>query len=209
MLAALMDGRALTAGELGFVARIAPSTASGHLAKLVEGNLLAVTSSGRHRYYRLRSTAVADALESLMSLAADGPPRYRPAPACGAALARARTCYDHLAGKLAIELADSLARREMIILAEDGAVVTDTGLGFLRQFGIDLDRRRPSRRPFCRACMDWSERRWHVGGWVGAAVAARAFDLGLIERQRDSRAVTITSAGERAFEDWFGVKVPA
>jgi DNA-binding transcriptional ArsR family regulator len=121
MLTALLDGRALTATELGLAAGIAPSTASGHLSKLLDGRLLSVTATGRHRYYQLASPSVAHALESLMALAVDGPPRHRPRSRCDDAMARARTCYDHLAGKVGVALADALVERKQVVLTESGA----------------------------------------------------------------------------------------
>jgi len=207
MLAALLGGRAMTATELGFVANVAPSTTSGHLAKLLKGKLVSVTSTGRHRYFRLASAGVAHVLEDLMALAAEGPPRHRPKSRFDDAMARARTCYDHLAGKLGVALADSLAVRNQIVLGEEGGLVTDAGLAFLGSLGINLDGHRKGRRAFCRACLDWSERRWHVGGVVGAALADRCFALGWTERCKDSRAITITDAGERAFDEQFGVRL--
>ena len=161
MLAAMMDGRALTATELSLCARVATSTASGHLAKLLEGKLVAVTSRGRHRYYRLASPAVAGVLESLMALAVDGPPRHRPRTCRDEAMARARTCYDHLAGKLSVALADSFMERSHIILGDEGGLVTESGCAMLRELGVDVQHRSNSRRAFCRPCLDWSERRWH------------------------------------------------
>jgi DNA-binding transcriptional ArsR family regulator len=207
ILVALLDGRALTATELGLAAGVAPSTTSGHLAKLLEGRLVSVTSSGRHRYFRLASPSVARVLESLTELSIDGPPRHRPRSPCGEAMARARTCYDHLAGKLGVALADSLAERKHVVLGDEGAMVTSSGRAFLQELGIGLDSRERSRRALCRTCLDWSERRWHIGGVIGAALADRCFELGWIARQLDSRAVTITPAGERAFEQLFGIRV--
>lgn len=207
MLAALMDGRALTASELAYRAGVAPSTASGHLAKLIEGRLVAATPSGRHRYYRLGSTAVAQVLENLMSLAVDGPPRHRPRSRCDEAMAIARTCYDHLAGRLGVALADSLAGRKQILLGDEGGLVTDAGTTFLRDFGVGLLACKGSRRALCRPCLDWSERRWHIGGHIGAAIAERCFALGWTERQNDSRALTITPAGEHGFEKAFGIRI--
>lgn len=207
MLAALLDGRAMTATELGFAANVAPSTASGHLSKLVDGKLLSVTSSGRHRYFRLASPAVARVLEDLTILAADGPQRHRPQTRCDEAMARARTCYDHLAGRLGVALADTLVERHHVTLAEDGGMLTDSGRTFLNDLGVKVELPRKSRRPFCRPCLDWSERRWHIAGAVGAALASRCFDLGWVERQKQGRAVTITPAGERAFDEVFGVRV--
>ena len=207
MLAALLGGRAMTAAELGLEAHVAPSTASGHLAKLVNGKLVSVTASGRHRYFRLASQNVARVLEELMSLAIDGPPRHRPKSRCDEAMARARTCYDHLAGKLGVALADSLASHGRIVLNDDGGVLTGSGFAFLQDLGIDLEPRRGSRRAFCRTCLDWSERRWHIGGTVGAAIANRSFELGWTERQAASRAVNVTPAGERAFSELFGLSL--
>lgn len=206
MLAALMDGRARTATELGLAAGVAPSTASGHLAKLVEGQLISVLSSGRRRYFRLTSPAVARALETLMGLAIDGPPRYRPKSRCDEAMARARTCYDHLAGKLGVALADALAKREQVILNEEGGLVTDAGRAFLTSLGVRIDGR-SGRRPLCRACLDWTERRWHIGGVIGAAIADRCFELRWIERQKHDRSLTITPSGQQAFEEMFAIRL--
>lgn len=207
ILAALLDGRRLTATELGLAAGVSPSTTSGHLGKLVEGKLLSVTASGRHRYFFLASPAVARVLESLMALAADGPPRHRPRTRFDEAMARARTCYDHLAGKLGVALAQSLTDQDHVILTDQGGLVTDRGRRFLTDLGIDLAPRSKSRRAFCRPCLDWSERRWHIGGAIGAALADRCFEKGWTERRRDGRAVTITCAGEQAFHELFGIRV--
>lgn len=206
MLAALVGGHAMTATELGLSAGVAASTASGHLAKLLEGRLVSVTSTGRHRYFRLASPGVARVLEDLMALATDGPPRHRPKSRCDDAMARARTCYDHLAGKLGVALADSMASRGLIILSEDGGLITDAGGDFLSGLGVELQTKKV-RRTLCRPCLDWSERRWHVGGAIGAALADRCFALGWTERRSDSRAITITAAGERAFDELFGVRL--
>lgn len=207
MLSALMDGRSRTATELGLHAGVAPSTASGHLAKLVAGRLIVVSSSGRHRYFRLASPAVARALETLMALSADGPPRHRPKARCDEAMARARTCYDHLAGKLAVALADKMAERELIILGEEGGLVTNAGGVFLMDLGVSMDVRKGSRRPLCRPCMDWTERRWHLGGALGAAIASRCFELGWIERHKHDRALTITAQGSRGFEKLLSIRL--
>jgi DNA-binding transcriptional ArsR family regulator len=206
MLAALVGGRAMTASELGLAAGVAASTASEHLAKLLDGRLVSVTSTGRHRYFRLASPAVARVLEELMALAMDGPPRHRPKSRCDDAMARARTCYDHLAGKLGVALADSLAAREQVVLTDDGGLITDSGRAFLSSLGVELQGRN-TRRALCRPCLDWSERRWHIGGEVGAAIAERCFALGWTERRSDSRAITVTATGERAFDELFGVRL--
>jgi DNA-binding transcriptional ArsR family regulator len=207
MLAALMDGRALTAGELALAAGVAPSTASGHLARLVEGKLAKVIPSGRHRYYALAGPSVAQLLENLMAVAADGPARYRPRSRLDDVMARARTCYDHFAGRLGVALADSFAERGQIVLSPEGGMMTDAGRSFLSGIGVELAPPARSRRVFCRPCLDWSERRWHLGGFVGASLAKRCFELGWTERRKDSRAVTITPAGSQAFRELFGVEV--
>ena len=207
MLAALMDGRALTATELGRAAGVAPSTASGHLGRLAEGRLVTATSSGRHRYYRLASPAVAGLLENLMALAVEGPSRHRPRSRCDEAIARARTCYDHFAGRLGVALADSFAAHEWIFLDAEGGLITQSGRAFLDGLGVEFDTRKGSRRAVCRPCLDWSERRLHIGGAVGAGFARRCFELGWTERQKHGRAVTVTSAGERAFDELFQVRV--
>ncbi len=209
MLQALVDGRALTASELAYAGGVAPQTASEHLAKLTEGRLLALAKQGRHCYYRLASPLIATMLESIMAVAADGPARYQPRWRGGDALRNARTCYDHLAGRLAVALADALVEREHVVLSEDGGVVTPTGEDFFHCFGIDFRERTRSRRPFCRPCLDWSERRTHLAGAVGAALAAHCFELGWIGRIRDTRAVLITPEGERGFSETFGIKLAA
>jgi DNA-binding transcriptional ArsR family regulator len=201
ILVALMDGRALTAKELAFAARVSPSTTSGHLARLTAAELLAVDSQGRHRYFRLASPLVGQMLESVMAVAG---PDLRPATTWrgGEALRTARTCYDHLAGRLGVALADSLTRDGHVALANDGGEVTEQGHAFLHDFGAQPV---PGKRVFCRPCLDWSERRPHIAGRLGAALATRCLDLGWIERQRDSRAVAITTAGRGGFAGTFGI----
>jgi DNA-binding transcriptional ArsR family regulator len=208
MLSALMDGRALSAGDLAFAAHVTAQTASAHLAKLVAARLLAGEKQGRHRYFRLASAEVARMLEEIMSVAVARAPRYRPAWMKDEALRSARTCYDHLAGRLGVALAGSLAERRHVLLDEDGGEVTDEGARFFEELGLDLTIAAGKRRRFCRPCVDWSERRPHLGGAVGAALAQRCFALGWIERLRDSRAVAITALGRDGFFANFGVEIP-
>lgn len=204
ILAALADGRALTATELSYIARVTAQTTSGHLAKLHAANLLALARQGRHRYYRLASPLVAQMLESIMAVAAlQLPPRRRLPSRIDDEMRTARTCYDHLAGRLGVGLADALGARGQVVLSEDGGEVTAAGISFLAGFGADLAPITGSRRPFCRTCLDWSERRWHIAGVVGAALCRRCLELGWIERRRDSRAVTITAAGRDGFAETF------
>jgi DNA-binding transcriptional ArsR family regulator len=205
ILMALMDGRALTATELAYAAGVSPQTTSEHLAKLRQANLLALTKQGRHSYFRLESPKIARMLESMMIVAADAPRRYRPRWNGDDQLRNARTCYDHIAGRLGVALADALIERKLVVLGEDGGMVTRTGEKFLAAFGIPLDEAKEGRRTFCRPCIDWSERRPHLAGALGAALAERCFDLGWIARIRDSRALKITPKGERGFMDAFGL----
>jgi DNA-binding transcriptional ArsR family regulator len=203
ILTALLDGRALTAKELAFAAHVSPQTTSGHLARLTDAGLLAGEKQGRHRYFRLASPLVGHMLESVMAVA--GP---EPAPTGtwrgGEALRNARTCYDHLAGRLGVALAESLQAAGHVVMAADGGEVTGPGRAFLRAFGAEPA---PGKRAFCRPCLDWSERRQHIGGRLGAALAARCLELSWIERRRDSRAVTITPKGESGFAERLGVRL--
>lgn len=209
MLLALIAGRALTAGELAWCARVTAQTASGHLAKLTEAGLLTVRSQGRHRYYQLASPLVAQMLEGIQVVAAvQGPPRYRPKSRIDEALRAGRTCYDHLAGRLGVALADALVGRNHVVLSHDGGEATPAGIAFLRGFGADTARRK-GKRCFCRPCLDWSERRPHIAGQLGAALADRCFDLGWIERVRDSRAVAVTTKGRDGFRREFGITAEA
>jgi DNA-binding transcriptional ArsR family regulator len=207
ILSALLDGRALTASELAYFARVTPQTTSGHLAKLSDGKLLSMVRQGRNRYYRLATPQVGQMLEGIMEVAANGPKRHRPASKFDDALRTARTCYDHFAGKLGVSLADALRERGHLVLAEDGGEVTESGVSFLLDFGVDLSAVRQKRRTFCRPCLDWTERRLHLGGAVGAALASRCFELGWFTRSRDSRALAIAPAGRHGLDEVFGVSL--
>ena len=207
ILSALLDGRALTAGELAYFARVSPQTTSGHLAKLTDGKLVSMLRQGRFRYYRLATPLVGQMLEGIMAVAASGVKRDRPAARLDAGLRTARTCYDHFAGKLGVALADALCARGHLLLSSEGGAVTDEGAVFLGEFGVDLGAAQKRRRAFCRPCLDWTERRLHVGGAVGAALAARCFALGWFQRQRDSRALDITPAGQQGLGEVFGISL--
>lgn len=217
MLAALMDGRALTAKELARAAGITPQTASGHLARLTEGGLLAVEQQGRHRYHRVASASVAHMLESIMSVAAEQGEIMQTRPITvgprDKALRRARTCYDHLAGQLSVQLADKLMERGHVDLSPDGGVLTPDGAIFLTALGVDLGEKstransRRGDRVFCRPCLDWSERRSHIAGFVGAAICRCCFAQGWLRRLDGTRAVEVTPAGQRGFADTFDLIV--
>jgi DNA-binding transcriptional ArsR family regulator len=206
MLTALADGRALTATELAYAAGVSPATASEHLMKLTTGRLLEVRKQGRHRYFRLASAQVADMLESMLVVAADGPPRYRPPSRIDDAMREARTCYNHMAGRIAVAVAESLAAKQHVIFDGDGGEVSESGLRFLADFGIEITDKQ-QRRMFCRPCLDWSERRLHIAGTVGDSLCRRYLELGWIKRMRDSRAVEVTAAGKSGFGNVFGVAV--
>ncbi|UIJ74017.1 ArsR family transcriptional regulator [Aurantimonas sp. HBX-1] len=202
MLAALMGGVALTAGELAAHAGVTPQTASGHLARLQDGGLLAVERQGRHRYFRLASPQIAEALEGLMALSsASGPSRVR-GPR-DAAMRLARSCYDHLAGRLGVAIADALQRQGFIHIDDGIGIVSDEGRRFLSDFGIDVDTFGAGKRPLCRTCLDWSERRAHLAGRLGAAILDRSIALGWLVRVPASRTLRISHAGERGFAGTF------
>lgn len=205
ILAALIDGRALTATELAAIAGVAPQTASGHLAKLTQANLLALEKQGRHRYYRIASPLVGSMLESIMTVAAVQLPARRATSRIDEAMRNARTCYDHVAGRLGVAIADAMIARGLVVLDDDGGVVTASGADFLATFGATPVKPDGLRRAFCRPCLDWSERRWHIAGAVGAALCSRYVELGWIERGKNTRALTITAKGRRGFADTFGV----
>jgi DNA-binding transcriptional ArsR family regulator len=205
MLAALMGGQSLTASELADLAHVTRATASGHLAKLAAARLVAVTSKRRFRYYRLASPLVAQMLESIKLVAAlEVPPRYQPRSARDDAERFARTCYDHIAGRLGVAIADSLAASGAIVLAPEGGEVTAAGTRLLTGFGVQLAPA-VSRRIFCRPCLDWSERRYHLAGHVGAEICRRCLELGWLQRRRDMRALRLTPAGAIGLAETFGV----
>jgi DNA-binding transcriptional ArsR family regulator len=203
ILTALLDGRALTATELAYAAHVTPQTASGHLGKLATARLIAPLSQGRFRYYRLADPLVATMLESIMNVAALTP-RLRPVR-MHPAMRTARLCYDHCAGLLGVGLADALRGRGHVDLNDDGGIVTPLGAKFFLDFGVEIEALRRQRRAFCRPCLDWSERRPHLAGAVGAALASRLLALGWIERVRDTRALRVTRAGHTGLRDIFGL----
>lgn len=208
MLSALMDSRALTASELARLAGITPQTTSSHLAKLTSAGLIAVERQGRHHYHRLASASVASMLESMLLHAADGVHRIQPIRTGPRedAMRLARTCYDHIAGRLAAAIADAMIDRKLIEISDGAAVITPRGKRFLSANSI-IELEAKSRRPLCRACLDWSERRHHLGGRVGAAICSHAIGNNWICRASAGRALLITPKGSAAFKDLFGVKL--
>ncbi|HEY2661398.1 MAG TPA: helix-turn-helix transcriptional regulator [Caulobacteraceae bacterium] len=213
MLHALMDGRALTATELAHVAGVTPQTASGHLARMTTAGLLGVEKQGRHRYHRLASPTVARMMESIMQVAADlEPPKRLSVGPNDTALRAARTCYDHLAGQLGVALCDAMIDQGFVELDNDAGLVTDPGLRFLADIGLDADalaarRGKRSGRLLCRPCLDWSERRPHLAGGLGAALCAHCLDQGWVRRLHGARAVAVTPKGLGVFRGRFGARL--
>ena len=224
ILLALGDGRALPASVLADEAGVAPSTASAHLGKLVDGKLLTVERHGRHRYFALAGQDVAELIEALAKVAPPAPVRSLREGTRAHAVRNARTCYDHLAGVLGTQLMASMLDRGLLT-GGDGAFdrstaredrlsargsdsdyrLTARGEDELEQFGIDFAELRSRPRPMVRYCVDWSEQRHHLAGSLGAALADRMFDLRWVSRARRGRAVTVSDEGARGLEETFGL----
>jgi DNA-binding transcriptional ArsR family regulator len=208
MLLSLVDGRARTSTELAVVADVTPSTASVHLSRLLHERLVRVVAQGKHRYYSLAGTSVAAALETLCVLAAESREFIPTAPE---PLRMARTCYDHLAGTLGVLIHDRFTERGWLVGApdDDGALdVTPAGAKALGAIGIDVDATRAERRRFAFACLDWSERRAHIGGSLGAALLRVALKKRWVAQELDSRALTLTRFGERELRTKFDLTIP-
>lgn len=206
MLSLLMDGRAFTAGELSSAASIMPQTASGHLARMVDAGLLVVAQQGRHRYYRLASPQVGQMLEGMMVVAAADPSARKFGPR-DAAMRFARTCYDHLAGQLAIKLADRFVEDGYLLLTDEGGEVTAAGRRFFAEQGLDLNTQ--PHRAFCRPCLDWSERRYHLAGTLGTRIKESFFERQWIKQKAGHRTVTLTTIGHAKLRDIYGVRIDA
>ncbi|NGO13299.1 winged helix-turn-helix transcriptional regulator [Streptomyces sp. HC44] len=204
-LLALLDGRAWTAGELARYGGVAASTASEHLGKLVAGGLLAEERQGRHRYVRLADARVAQLIEDLAAHVAPsaGRPRGLRESSAGSAMARGRTCYDHLAGRLGIAITNALTALGLL-RQHAGFALTDDGLAWFDDHGIPLVR--TGRRPLARACLDWTERRPHLAGVAGATLCRHALDAGWCVRIGSERAVKVTDKGEQAFAELLGIE---
>jgi DNA-binding transcriptional ArsR family regulator len=210
MLLALLDGRALPATQLAWTAGVTPQAASNHLAKLADGGLLAVSRQGRHRYYRLAGPQVAQALEALARLNPVPKPLDPPLSPKARRLREARTCYDHLAGRLGVALADALERGALI--EPDGPEryrLTTAGAARFAALGVDLSGIKAGRRGLARPCLDWTERRRHLAGPLAARLLARLFELGWIERGGEGRAAVLTAAGRQGLKGAFGVELEA
>jgi len=202
-----MSGKALTATELASAARITKQTASAHLAKLLDRNLLALETQGRHRYFRLADAEVAHMLESLMDVAQRvGIVKLQTGPT-DSALRHARVCYDHLAGDVGVQLFEGMQRKRLLRVVGEGAEATARGKQFYGDLGISLATLSTTRRPLCRLCLDWSVRRHHLAGALGAALLETFFARGWARRKRDTRIVTLSAAGAAELRDRFGVRL--
>ncbi|HXA36156.1 MAG TPA: winged helix-turn-helix domain-containing protein [Steroidobacteraceae bacterium] len=199
VLTALMSDTALTATELAAIAGVTKQTMSAHLSKLLAASLIAVDRQGRHRYFRLADEDVAGLLESLMGVAfRTGAVRLLSSPR-EPALRKARVCYDHLAGELGVAAYEALLRNGALRISREGLRLSDSGARWFRRLGIDPEAAARQRRTFCRPCMDWSERRHHLAGSLGAALLSRLHELKWAVRDKNSRVVRFTPRGERAF----------
>jgi len=203
-LTLLMAGKALTATELADGAGVTRQTISAHLAKMVDARLLAVEAQGRHRYFRIADADVAAMLETLMGMAFGAgtlPLRLQLGPSAPA-LRKARVCYDHLAGELGVLVHDRLAARGAFGFGAHGIELTAAGAALVGKLDIDATALGSPRRPVCRTCLDWSERRHHLAGALGSALLGRIEQLGWARRVPDSRVMTFDAGGEAALRAW-------
>ena len=203
ILLALLGGQAMTASELAGEAGVTPQTVSGHLARLLDGRLLHVEKQGRHRYFRLAGADIAATIEALLGLAAKvGERRVRLGPK-DPALRRARVCYDHLAGQRGVELFTRLCDQKLLELDGGAITVSPYGEERFKHFGIDISALRQAKRPICRTCLDWSERRAHLAGALGAKLLDRFQEIGWVRRERGKRILHFTPRGEIEFPQLF------
>ena len=198
----MLDGRAFTATELSVLADISSQNASNHLAQLVKSNLLTVEKQGRHRYYRFASDEVAHAIESMASLTGSVSSKKMIEPV---GIKYARTCYDHLAGKLAVDIARAMLERKILRLASNQFILAETGKNWFEANGLKLESFENSRRPLIRTCLDWSERKFHIAGTLGAALLQMMLKEDWIRRKRNTREVLLTGKGKSKIENWLGI----
>src|SRR5215831_3486667 len=194
IVTSLWDGRARPAGELARLAGVTPATASGHLSRLVEGGVLRVEPHGRHRYYRIAGPGVADALETLSELL---PPRATSPKTNGVPepIVQARMCYDHVAGRLGVGITEALLSRRLLAWREQSFALPPAGRRWFERIGVDVGALERGRRPLLRGCLDWTERREHLGGALGAGFAMHLLERDWIRRERGSRALLVTREG--------------
>jgi DNA-binding transcriptional ArsR family regulator len=203
MLWSLLDGQSRPASELAFCANISAQNASAHLARLVEAGILSVSSQGRHRYYRIATPEAAHVIEAMVALAPSAKNAERLPKGQTPDLRYARTCYDHLAGRVAVELCQTLEKQQLLTGKDQIFTVTGKGERWFCQIGIEIEELRYLRRPLARQCLDWSERKPHLAGALGAALLDQMFRRGWIARVRATRVVRITTEGRTAFQSLF------
>lgn len=202
MLLALMDGRALTATELANSANVSKQTASSHLSKLLDGELVAREIQGRHHYYRLHGSDIANVIEMLLGVSSTRlGKRTRTGPK-EPALRKSRICYDHLAGELGVEMYDQMLANKWITTQDSEVMMTARGWKCLKDIGVTETQLPKSRRPKCKTCLDWSMRRHHLAGQIGKAILDRIFEKKWARRVKDTRIIAFTLSGEAAFHEW-------
>lgn len=205
ILTVLLDGRFHSASELAYMARIKPQTASFHLAKLIDANVVTALKQGRHRYFAIRNLEVARVMESLLSIAPPVAVKSLRQSSQDKALRYARTCYDHLAGNVGVQLTHALLNSGILLEEEDRYTVTEHGKKFFADFGVDLNEAATKRRLFSHQCLDWSERRHHLAGALGNALLERVLELDWVRRLPGTRAVQVTNEGKAGFEKVFSL----
>ena len=206
IVTSLWDGRARPAGELARLAGVTPATASGHLSRLVEGGVLRVEPRGRHRYFRIAGPGVADALESLGQLLT---PRTTSREAHGVPepMARARMCYDHVAGRLGVAITEALIERRLLLWRDQAFALPPSGRRWFERIGVDVGALERGRRPLLRGCLDWTERREHLGGALGAALTSDLLERDWIRRERGGRTLFVTREGRSGLARTLGVRL--
>ncbi|AIQ55476.1 ArsR/SmtB family transcription factor [Paenibacillus sp. FSL R7-0331] len=207
ILTVLLDGRFHAASELAYIARIKPQTASFHLSKLVDANIVTVEKQGRHRYYGIQNQEVAQVMESLLSIAPPVEIRSLRQSTEDKALRYARTCYDHLAGSLGVQLTEALLGAGILHEDQDNFAITEQGHQFFADFDIDVDRIKQQRRSFSHKCLDWSERRHHLAGALGNALLERLLELDWLRRLPETRAIQITAKGITGIAEIFSLEL--
>jgi DNA-binding transcriptional ArsR family regulator len=207
ILTALLDGRFHTASELAHMAGIKPQTASFHLAKMTEAQVITVEKQGRHRYYGIQDPEVAQVMESLLSIAPPVPIKSLKQASENEAIRLARTCYDHVAGHLGVQIMSFFMQKGILSEDQDGLHITQQGEIFFADFQINLKNTRQKRRSFSHKCLDWSERRHHLAGALGSALLDRLFELHWVEHLPTTRAIRITAEGKRGFKEVFSIEI--
>ncbi|WP_404303276.1 ArsR/SmtB family transcription factor [Paenibacillus sp. DP01] len=207
ILTALLDGRFHTASELAHMAGIKPQTASFHLAKMTEAQVITVEKQGRHRYYGIQDPEVAKVMESLLSIAPPVPIKSLKQASENEAIRLARTCYDHVAGHLGVQIMSFFMQKGILSEDQDGLHITQQGEIFFADFQINLKNTRQKRRSFSHKCLDWSERRHHLAGALGSALLDRLFELHWVEHLPTTRAIRITAEGKRGFKEVFSIEI--